>query len=159
MTITLSGWGCSKKAAENAAERAFERATNGQADVDIGTNSITINTNAGSFQAGGNVTLPDGFPSDVYVVDGTLTSATTSASNSGFTLSAETTKSVNEVKALYEEQLKNEGWTISLTMSYENSASVGAQKDNRTTTVSIAQQEENGKTLVVLTTSTNDYAQ
>lgn len=153
--------GCTKKVAEktteSATERAIERATNSQVDVDLATNSVKINTNGGSYQFGGNVALPTGFPDDVYIIDGTLTSATTATENSGYTVSIETTKSVEEAKALYETQLKNEGWTIALSMQYESSAAVGGQKGNRNVSVSIAQ-DTPGKTLVVLSTSTTDQS-
>lgn len=158
--FVLLGAGCGQKvaerASESAAERAIEKSTNGDVDVDLGTNSLKVNTNGGSYQYGGNVMLPSGFPDDVYVIDGTLTSASKTTENAGYTVSIETTQSVAAAQALYDEKLKSEGWEISLSMTYENSASVGAQKGDRSTTVSIMKNSDNDKTLVVLTTMTNE---
>lgn len=141
--------GCGKTTAEKAAEKAVEKATNGQASVNISTNTVTINVNGSSYQAGGNVKLPSGFPSDVYVIDGTIKAASTVKENESYTVSIETTKSVADAKAKYESELKNDGWEITISMSYENSASVGAKKGDRTVTVAIGESE--GKTLVVVT--------
>ncbi|PIS42246.1 MAG: hypothetical protein COT24_04245 [Candidatus Kerfeldbacteria bacterium CG08_land_8_20_14_0_20_40_16] len=151
--LLISGFGgCGKKAAEKATEKAIETVTNGQADVDVSDNTVTINTNTGSYQAGGNVDLPSDFPDDVYVVDGNITAAITSVENNGYTVSIETTQSVNDLATLYEQKLKDEGWTITLTMAYEGTASVGGEKDNRMVSVGMNPNEE-GKTIVVITTS------
>ncbi|PIY96333.1 MAG: hypothetical protein COY66_04270 [Candidatus Kerfeldbacteria bacterium CG_4_10_14_0_8_um_filter_42_10] len=159
--LLISGFGgCGKKAAEKTAEEATERAlessTGGQADVDISDNTVTVNTNAGSYQVGGNVDLPSDFPDDVYVVDGTITAAITSVENKGYTVSIETTQSVNDLKTLYEQKLADEGWTVNLTMTYEGGASVGGEKGNRIVSIGINPSEE-GKTTVVVTTSETNY--
>lgn len=143
--------GCGKKTAEKAAEKAIEKATNGQAEVDIGTNSVKINTNAGSFQAGENISLPSGFPSDVYVIDGTIKAASTVTEGEAYTVSIETSKSVTAAKEAYESKLKENGWNVTLSMDFQGSASLAAEKGDRTVTVSIGESE--GKTLVVLGTS------
>jgi len=140
--------GCGKKAAETAAEKAIEKSTNGQADVDLSTNSVKVNTNAGTFEVGGKIDLPSGFPSDVYVIDGTITAATTLTANEGYTISIVTDKSVSEAKDLYEAKLKADGWTITFTMNVADGASVAGEKDNRTVTVSIGKTE--GQTQVVV---------
>lgn len=151
--IILSG--CTKKASEKAAEtvteKAIEKSTNGQADVDISTNTVTINTNGSSFQAGENVSLPSGFPSDIYVIDGTLKSATTTNENNGYSLSIETSKSLSNARDQYEQKLKDEGWTVTATMNFQGSASIVAEKDNRSVSVMVS--ESDGKTTVVVITS------
>lgn len=161
--LTLVGAGCGKKAAddaaETAAENAIENATNGQADVDLGTNSIKVNTSNSSFQVGSNVTLPANFPEDVYVVDGTLTSAITGAETSSFTLTIKTTKSVSEVQSLYKQQLAAEGWSLPVDVTYADSAAVGGQKGNRSVSVTIANDTQNGGTVVGVTTSTTQTNQ
>lgn len=143
--------GCGKKTAEKAAEKAIEESTGGQAEVDVGTNSVKINTNAGSFQAGGNISLPSGFPSDVYVIDGTIKAASTVTEGESYTVSIETSKSVSEAKSEYESKLKDDGWNVTLSMDFQGSASLAAEKGDRTVTVSVGESE--GKTLVILGTS------
>jgi Flp pilus assembly protein TadG len=151
--LVLSG--CTKKAAESAAEKAIEDATNGQADVDIGTNSIKVNTNTGSMQIGGNVVMPDNFPDDVYVIDGTLTYALTTSAGKSYTITVETNKSVNEVKSLYESKLAASGWTININSMVQGSLGLGAQKSNRTVTITAS--EIDSKTSVSITTSENEW--
>jgi hypothetical protein len=151
--LVLSG--C-KSAEEKAAEKLIESGTNGQADVDIGTNSVKINTNAGSYQAGGNVTLPSGFPSDVYIIDGTLTSAQTNTATSGYIVSIETTKTVTEAKDLYDRHIVSDGWTLNSSMVYEGSALIYGSKGNRTLQIGI--NTGSTGTIVAVTTFTNTSA-
>lgn len=149
-TIVLSG--C-KTASEKAAEKIIEKATNGQADVDIGTNTVRINTNTGSYQAGGNVAVPSGFPSDVYRIDGTLTSAQTTSQANGYILTIETTKSLTEAKNLYDQHLANDGWTVTSSMSYQDTVAIFADKGNRIASIGI--NVTDGKNIVVIQTYTN----
>lgn len=149
--------GCGKSAAEKAAEKLAESATNGQADVDIDHNTVTINTNAGTLSTGENVSLPASFPSDVYVIDGTIKWATTVKENESYSVSLETTKSVTDAKALYEKEMQADSWTSAIDMTVNGAVSLGFQKDNRTVTVIIAKNEEE-KTQVSITTAVNDQA-
>lgn len=150
LVVVLSG--C-KKAAEVAAEKGIESATGGQADVDIDDNSVTINTNAGSFAAGGNVSLPDDFPADVHVADGTITAATTNTETSGYSVSIQTNESVTSLKDEYESELKKDGWDVTMSLTIQDGATLGAEKDNRTTSVSISKGSD-GQTTVILVTAT-----
>jgi len=154
LALALVVSGCGEKAVEKAAETAIEQSTGGQADVDIGTNSIKVNTNEGSLQVGGNISLPSGFPSDVHVIDGTITAATTVTEGEAYTVSIETSKSVAAAKSEYETELKNDGWNVTLAMTFEGGATLAAEKDNRS--VSVSMSESDGKTLVVLGTSTTE---
>jgi len=148
-TLLVTGFGsCGKKAAEKTIESSIEKSTGGQVDVDVDKDSVKIETNEGTFESGENVSLPSGFPSDVYVVDGTVTSATSSAEDA-YTVTIETSKSVNAVKELYESKLASDGWDISMTMTFEDSATLGGEKDDRTVTVSIGE-DSDGKTFVIL---------
>jgi len=158
MALVISGAsGCEKKIAEKITEKAIEGASNSGVDVDLDNDQITINTNSGSFQAGENVTLPDNFPSDVYVIDGDIQSAITSAENGSFSVSIESSDSVSEVQAKYTQQMADEGWTSSLTMNYGDSASLGFTKgETRTATIIIAANNDTNKTTVSITTSTNE---
>jgi hypothetical protein len=151
MALVLSG--CGKTTAEKITEKAIEKATNGQASVDYSTNTVTINTNTGSYQAGEHVTLPSDFPSDIYVIDGTLTSSSTDAPTKTFTISIDTTKSFNDAKTLYAQKIVDDGWTVSSTINYENTAGFIASKSNRNLTVSINNSSD--KITVVISTYTD----
>lgn len=145
--------GCGKTAAEKAAESMIKSATNGSADVDISTNSVKVNTNGYSYQGGSNVTLPDGFPSDIYIIDGTLTTASTVTPTNGFTISIDTTKTIPEAFDLYKSKLATAGWTIDNTMSFEGSAGVFSSKDpNRLCNISLMTNSENSHTTVLINT-------
>ncbi|MFC1662977.1 hypothetical protein ACFL04_02285 [Patescibacteria group bacterium] len=146
-------WGVlGREAAEENIESSIERATNGAAEVDLDDNSVTFNTNAGTFQAGENVSLPDDFPSDIHVVDGTITSATSVTEGQSHTVSIQTNKSMDEVKAEYDSKLANDGWSETLSMQLPSGYSIGAEKGNRTVSISIG--EDSGQTIVVIGTST-----
>jgi len=155
LVVVLSGTlllaGCGEK---KAAEKAVEKASNGAVDVDIDNNKVTINTNEGTIEVGDSVKLPSDFPSDVYVIDGTIKGVTHISENKGYTVSIETTKSVSQAKTEYENELKEEGWNITFSMNIQNGASMTAEKDNRNLTVSISSDGET--TQVVLGTGQND---
>lgn len=152
LALVLFGAGCTKKAAEQTAEKAIESTTNGQADVDIDNDQVTVNTNAGSWQVGESVSLPSGFPEDVYVINGTIKSAMTLTENEGYTVAIETNVTWSQAKTTYESELAEDGWTIASTYSTTNGAILSAQKADRVTTVSIS--EADGKTSVVISTNT-----
>lgn len=143
-----------RETSETAIESSIEKATGGQVDVDIDDETVTVNTNAGSFTAGDSVSLPSGFPSDVHVVDGTITATTTMTEINGYSVSIQTSKTVTAVKEEYESKLKADGWTITMSLVVQGGATIGGEKDNRTATVSISE-DDDGKAFVLLGTSTN----
>jgi hypothetical protein len=142
----------SEKVAEKVTEKAIEKATNGAADVDLDNNSVTINANGGSYQAGDDVKLPDSFPSDIYVISGTIKAAMTQQTNDSFIVSIETSKSVTEAKTAYEQEIADNGWTITTNMLYSGAVTLMAEKSNRTLGIGIS--ELDGKTTVSINTST-----
>ncbi len=152
VAITLTA--CGEKTAEKTAEKAIESSTGGSADVDIDDDTVTINTNAGSMSAGEEVDLPDNFPSDIYIIDGTIKMAMATTEIEGFSVSVETSKSVSAAKTEYEEKLVDDGWTITGMLSFTETASVTAEKDNRIVTVTIM--EVDGVVTVGIGTSTNE---
>jgi hypothetical protein len=136
--------GCGKKVTINTQNG------NVTADIDTGTNSANININGSTLQTGDSVSLPKGFPTDVYVIDGTIKTAW-STPGLGYSASLTTTKSVNEAKSLYDTRLPADGWTIASSGVYDvHSAVVTAQKgSNRTVTVAIS--DTDGPTVVSIT--------
>ncbi|MFA5070457.1 MAG: hypothetical protein WC528_04210 [Patescibacteria group bacterium] len=140
--------GCGKSAAEKAAEKAAESATNGQADVDLSNQKITVNTNGSTIEVGGDIALPSGFPEDVYVVDGTIKSASTVNEGKGYSVMIETNQSVADLKDLYDAKLKEEGWNITFSMNLGDSFTMAAEKGNRTANVTLGQGEEANTVLI-----------
>ncbi len=148
--FVVSGCG---KVSEKAAEKAIEKSTNGAADVDLSTNSIRVNVNGSSWETGDSVSLPSGFPSDIYVVDGTIKVAYANTSDKGYTVSIETSKTPSEVQSTYNEKLTSSGWSIISTANYQGATSLQAQKDNRT--ISVGASSSDGKTTATITTYTS----
>ena len=148
--LTLAGCGksISQKAGELAAEKIIETQSGGKANVDINGKNIKIETEQGKIESGENVKLPSDFPTDVYVIDGTIKVAVTGQNGEGQTVSIESDKSVAEVSAVYQEKLKSAGWKITGTMSFGEGATVVAEKDNRSVSVIIGQ--SNNKTTVTI---------
>jgi len=134
-----------------ATRKTTVKTNNANITVSQGTNTVTVNTNAGSFQAGQKVSLPSDFPSDVYLTEGTLQSALKIDQDNSFTVNLQSDKTVAEVKAEYEEQLPADGWTITSTTELPVGTSVVADKGNRNTSVIIS--DSSGTTTVSVTTS------
>lgn len=149
-TLFLAGCG------EKAAEKIIEDSTNGAAEVDIDGDSVTVNTNAGTWTAGEDVSLPASFPSDIHVIEGTIKAATTITEGEVYSVSILTDKSVAEAKAEYDEELVKDGWTETISMNFGDVVSIGADKDDRTLNISIGEDEETGQVLVTIATSKNE---
>jgi len=149
--------GCGKKTAENTLEKAIEKSTNGQADVDIDNNAVTINANGSTYQASeAGLALPNGFPSDVYVVDGKITFAYTYVQDSNYSITIQTDKSKDELKSIYTEKMKDSGWESTLSVDTAEITTLGNKKgDERTANVTIAKDTTTDKWLVTITTLTN----
>lgn len=148
--LVLAGCGKSvlQKSNETAAEKIIEAQSGGKANVDINGNSVTVETEQGKMQSGENVKLPSDFPTDVYVIDGTIKVAITDQASGGQTISIETGKSLEEASAAYQEKLKSNGWKITGTMNFGEAATIIAEKDERTVSVSIGASD--GKTTVTV---------
>lgn len=142
--------GCTKKVAEKTAERAIEKNLGGQANVDLGSNQVTIETEQGTYQGGENLSVPSNFPDDIYVIAGKVVALMNVTDDYSFSLTVVTNQSVAEVKSDYETKLKAQGWSIDMQMDYGDSALVSASKADRTTTVSITNESE-GTTVTIVT--------
>jgi len=149
MAVVLSGCG------EKAAEKAIETSTGGQADVDVDKDSVKVNTNSGSWEVGEEISLPSGFPSDVHVVDGTIVTAMTITENEAYTVSIQTSETVNSVKEEYESELASDGWDVTMSFAMQDGFSMSAEKGDRMVTLSIGSEDEGA--LVVLSTSKTEY--
>lgn len=147
--LTLSSKNISETATENYIENAIESQGGGKADVDLDNNNYSIETEEGSFTTGEAVTLPDNFPSDVFVHEGKLLSVMTTNDASVYIL-IETEVPVAEVKKTYLEKLTADGWEQSGTMDFGDTASILGKKGERELSVMINKNEE-GVTNIALT--------
>lgn len=118
LAFGLTGCGkAAEKLSEKAAEKAIENAAGGNAKVDIDDGTVKIETDDGSFHAGGGE-IPADWPSDIplpgsYEVMNVVTSSADGGTNISFTLSVDMT--VAEAAALYEDGLP--GWETEGTTS------------------------------------------
>ena len=142
--------GCTKTA-ENIVETSIEASTGGEVDVDLDDNTLRVETDEGTFEAGESVSLPSGFPSDVYVYDGTITAASTTGEDM-FVVSIQSSDSQTDVKEKYEAELVNDGWEITSTLTLPSGITMGAEKGNRYVTVTAGESE--GETLITVGVST-----
>ncbi|MBI5037942.1 MAG: hypothetical protein HZC01_04555 [Candidatus Kerfeldbacteria bacterium] len=152
MLLALVATGCTSPS-EKVAETIIESQTNGDVDVDVDNETVSINTDGGSFQSGEDVTLPDGFPSDVHVAEGTLVSAIHVTDPDGYSVSLNSSDSVTDLKSEYQSAIVDDGWTILGTYEVSGSVSFTAEKDNRTLSVTIGATDDQSS--VVISTSTD----
>lgn len=137
-----------REAAQEAVERAIEESSGGSADVDLDSGSVKVKTDEGTFETGKEVSLPSGFPSDLHVIDGTITSATTMGDGT-YTVEITVAKTVEQARQEYEAELAADGWTTTFTLTLEDVVSLSATKGNRTATVNISAAEGGTATVVL----------
>ncbi len=140
--------GCGKKIVINTPNG------NVNGTIDVNTNSANLNINGTTLKTGDVVSLPSDFPTDVYVIDGTIKTSI-STPGVGYTVALTTTKTVNEAKALYDQKLKDNGWTLATSGVIDtHSAAVIAQK-GATRSVTVAISDTDGPTVVTITATSN----
>jgi hypothetical protein len=143
---------CGQGAAERVVEGAIERETGGAADVDLQDESLTITTEEGTLQAGGDITLPSGWPSDLTVYPGakilTFTSNTPTEGEQGIALSLLSTDSEAKVFDYYAAALPAAGWTVTSTMRTPGRNFLTATKGTRECSIMVGGGE--GQTSIIL---------
>jgi hypothetical protein len=122
---------------ERAAERAFERATGGQYDIDSSKNggSIKIKGEDGAeieITSDGGGKLPKDWPSSVPLPNNAkIEYGGTMADGSGgknLTVSFTTRDSASEVAEYYADKLSSSGWTIEANLTTGDGAMISAKK-------------------------------
>jgi len=106
--------GCSF-AAEQASEAILEGATGTDVEIDDDGGSVSIETEDGSVDISGgeSAEVPEGFPSDMPLYEGTLLMASTMDTEDGtvYSLGIETTDDTGDVGDWYRDKLYDEGWS------------------------------------------------
>lgn len=134
---------------QETAERVIERTTNGAADVNVGNQSVTVTTNASTIEAGEDVDVPEGFPDDVYVIAGTITSVVTV--HAGTTIVIQNDVPVADANTEYTEKLETAGWRVTGNGVFGDTASLFAQKDGRAVSIGISRSGETTTVTVTVT--------
>jgi hypothetical protein len=135
--------GCSSVTG-NVVERAIEKETRGNADVDMDANgAMHVETEDGSFDMGGN-TLPADWPTDAPIYAGATiqyaASVNPTTGNPGSAAVLMTTDAPADVAAQYKDALEDAGWTITANGNAMGMMTMAAAKDDRTLSALIAGQ-------------------
>lgn len=150
--------GCGEKTLlENRMEKALEKELGGKAEVELGKETVKIETNEGSIQVGGNVVLPKDFPSDVYIIDGQLMTSMKNVVGTGYQVAIKSTASVKDAKELYEKKLKEQGWTSVSSYDMGTAAVISVKKGKRQLTVTLGTEEGKEGLAVILTLSEDQF--
>jgi hypothetical protein len=108
--------------------------------VDDSNNSVTLTgTDGSTVSMGGEGTLPEGFPADVPVYEGTIKKgiATSTAGGKGFVVIVETPDAPADVLKWYEGELEAGGWTTTSALKAVDGGRLAAEKDATAVTVTI----------------------
>ncbi len=149
LAIVVSGCG-RESAMENQVEKQLEKNLGQNAEVNLKDGEMKIKTEQGSLEVGENVSLPDGFPTDVYVIDGQIMSAMKNVMGAGYQVVIKSNKSVKDGKALFEEKLKAHGWVIGSSFDMGNAVMLSATKGKRTVQVTLGSEEGKDGTAVTI---------
>jgi hypothetical protein len=149
--------GCSspnEQAAEQLTEELVEAAGDGQVDIDIEDDSMTIADDEGNEMAlGQGVAIPDTWPDYVPMFNnGTVVMATVQP-DAGASAVWETNLSVDEAADTYDAQLIAAGFTLDQDVAVEGAIVRGYSSQDVTISVSIA--EESGSTMVTVAGAMN----
>lgn len=142
---------------ENIAEKQFEAATGGKADIDFdsGEGRFEIETEEGKMVIDSQGNLPADFPSDIEIYPGSDVTAYVSMDSEetvGFNTALSTSDSIEDGFNFYVNSLESNGWNVVSKASATDYSAVSATKDNRTVTIGITTDGDN--TMIVITQST-----
>lgn len=145
--LVALGGGCGKKASEKSAEKMAEMAiqaqTGGKANVDINGEKVSIQSKEGSmdFSAGGDATIPEDFPADVYVDRGAKV-LMSMRNPTGFVLNLQTSEAVEVVAQTYRREMGGQGWAEEGDINMGGQRVLMFKKDDRRASVSVARQDD-----------------
>jgi len=144
--------GCGQKSlTEKQMEKAMGDGMGKDVNVDLSSGEVKIVTEDGSImEVGGDVSLPADFPKDVYVMEGKIISAMKNVMGAGHQIMIGTTKSVQEVKEIYEEELVKEKWVIGSSLAMGDIVMLSANKDDRTVSITISIDEEDENMVIAI---------
>ncbi|MFC1721761.1 hypothetical protein ACFL0Z_02515 [Patescibacteria group bacterium] len=136
-----------KKAAEETMERAIEKSSGEDVEVDSTEESTTISTDEGE-TTWGQAEIPENFPGDVPIYPGaeaTFTYVGSGQDEESATASLETSDSVDKVADWYKTEIDNNGWTIDNTDTWgdgnDKYISYTASQDGRELSVGVSSSE------------------
>lgn len=143
--IALGSVGCKRikeRLQEKAAEKIVEAATGGEVDYESGEGTVTLKGDNGSIVAtgGGNVKVPDDWPSDVPLYTKGTLKATLGAKgtdkNMHYTLTYEAAEPPAEIVAFYSAGLS--GYKKVSELNANDTSIVSFERDERVVAITVA---------------------
>ena len=138
-------------AAEPQVDQPGEAPTGGIADVDVSDDgmSITSTDKDGTYtwQGGSQAELPEGFPEDVYVYEGSVVEMASSAPTS-YTIALATKDPFAKVVESYKEKMASAGWSLRTSTQMPGTEMLSYLLGDRAVSVSIF--DEDGQTKIGL---------
>lgn len=142
---------------ERYIENAIEKEMGGAVDIDVDNISFKMETEEGTYESGDNVSLPDNFPSDVYVYEGKILAVFETGDTSTM-VSIETDAKPSDVKEMYIEKMKADGWEQTGTMDFGSDASLLGEKGTRALSVIISGNETGGTNIALTVSDSSEDA-
>ncbi len=131
-TIALAG--CGQSAIEREAERAIERDTGEQADVDLDGDTMRIDTKDGTVEIG-RQTIPSDWPTDIGTYPGsTIVSSANVTSDKGQPASMITATSddaAQKIATYFKDRLTADGWQVNAEAVMGTMTIISATKADR----------------------------
>ncbi len=143
--------GC-QKAADKAIEAKLAK-EGVKAKVDSSSEKVTIETKDGKavYSAGKSATIPENFPKDVYVYEGTKVNVAI-ATPDGFSVVMESSDAPEKIVAAYKSKMAAAGWKEEMVMNQGAQSMLGYKKEKRVANV-IVINEKKPVTAITLTVS------
>jgi hypothetical protein len=144
----------SERLAENSIAKAIERASGGQAKVDLKDGTIKVKTAEGDVEIGATKTWPADFPIDVPKPgSGTIAGVVRSNQEDKKHWNITLQNAEPGTFAKYQDELKAKGWEIKVVTNVEDGGLLNAQKDKLAIVATFA---DKGKTISLVVTNQID---
>jgi len=151
LVVAFSVVGC-QQVAEKATEAAIEKSTG--VEVDQEGDEVTIKGEDGTeITASSDGQLPDGFPTDIPVYEGQITSSL--KADKGWSVTIEAADDVETVFTWYKQELEASGWKIVSEMKVTDGGVLVAEKGDQSVQVTLGTSSSDAaKTSIALFVST-----
>ena len=150
-TVLLSA-GCGGNVEENTVEKAIEKETGENADVDFSDEGMHISgkTEDGEFSlsAGKNAKVPDGFPSDVLIYKPSDISSSMDMPQ-GQSLTLSTSDDGKKVLETYKREMTAKGWAEKTVMTGESQSMLVYGKEGRAVQIHIMPSDDQTEIMII----------
>jgi len=131
--------------AEKLTESIIESSTGANVDIDTKNQSVNIQTDEGSFSAGGSQKLPDDFPSVVVVYENQeIIGVVTNNQDTSkiWSINAQSTDAPSKVNQYLTSKFAENGWTTTSTSTINGFTSYSYEKDDLQAQITVSPLED-----------------